>query len=149
MRDRVYGLASSPKQLVEASPRERSAKRVKIGAVDRVGAGEELAAVTNGIVGLFSRYYGRGPTKAKTHQLGDDLLFCVLEDTMTVVERRLVGLGHHHLVRTVRLRFQDAMAPEFHGVVEAATGRTVVAYHSQISFDPDLGFEFFRLEPRE
>jgi uncharacterized protein YbcI len=113
----------------------------------RVGAGEELAAVTNGIVGLFSRYYGRGPTKAKTHLLGDELLFTVLEDTMTVVERRLVDLGHQALVRDVRLRFQEAMAPEFRAVVEAAVGRKVVAYHSQISFEPDLGFEVFRLEP--
>ncbi len=120
----------------------------RIGAVDRPGAGEELAAVTNGVVGLFSRYYGRGPTKAKTHLLGDDLLFTVLEDTMTVVERRLVELGKEALVRDVRLRFQEAMAPEFHRVVEAAVGRRVVAYHSQLSFRPDLGFEFFMLEPR-
>ena len=118
------------------------------GAVDRIGAGEELAAVTNGVVGLFSNYYGRGPTKAKTHLLGDDLLLTVLEDTMTVVERRLVELGHAPLVRDVRLRFQEAMAPEFREVVETAVGRRVVAYHSQLSFEPDRGFEFFRLEPR-
>ncbi|HEY6779699.1 MAG TPA: Na-translocating system protein MpsC family protein [Thermoleophilaceae bacterium] len=117
--------------------------------MDRVEGGADLAAVTNGVVGLFSKYYGRGPTKAKTHLLGDDLLLTVLEDTMTVVERRLVELGQHTLVRQVRLTFQETMAPEFRAVVEAAVGRRVVAYHSQLSFDPDLGFEFFILEPTQ
>lgn len=149
MRNRLYGPASSPNSLPEASPTSCRAKRARIGFVDHtVGVGGELAAVTNGVVGLFSNYYGRGPTKAKTHLLGEDLLFTVLEDTMTVVERRLVELGEQTLVRRVRLTFQEAMAPEFRRVVEEATGRKVIAYHSQLSFEPDLGFEFFMLEPR-
>jgi hypothetical protein len=31
-------------------------------------------------------------------------------------------------------------------VVEEALGRRVEAYHSQILFEPDVGFEFFMLE---
>jgi hypothetical protein len=30
--------------------------------------------------------------------------------------------------------------------VTATTGRTVIAYHSQLTLDPDIGFEFFVLE---
>jgi uncharacterized protein YbcI len=108
-------------------------------------AGEQLAAVTNGIVKLFRDYYGRGPTKAKSYILDDRILVCVLEETMTRVEKTLVDNGHGHKVREVRLVFQEAMAHEFKQCVRDALGREVVAYHSQLTLDPDLGFEFFVL----
>ena len=109
-------------------------------------AGEKLAAVTNGIVKLFRDYYGRGPTKAKSYLLDDRIVVCVLEDTMTTVERTLAENGHSGQVRETRLRFQEAMAPEFMGVVTEAMGRGVVGYHSQLTVEPDIGFEFFVLE---
>ena len=111
-------------------------------------AGEQLAAVTNGIVRLFRDYYGRGPTKAKSYILDDRIIVCVLEETMTRVEQTLVENGNGDKVRDVRLTFQEAMADEFTGEVEKATGRNVVAYHSQLTLDPDVGFEFFVLEER-
>jgi uncharacterized protein YbcI len=112
------------------------------------GTGEELAAVTNGIVGLFREYYGRGPTKAKSYLLDDTYVVCVLHDTMTTVEQTLVKSGQGRLVREVRLTFQEALADSFMGVVEKATGRRVATYHSQLTLDPDIGIEFFLLEPR-
>jgi uncharacterized protein YbcI len=121
--------------------------------VDSVGApeshprlGDELAELTNGIVRLFSDYYGRGPTRAKTYLLEDRYVVTVLRDTLTTVEQTLAHNGHVDLVRRVRLTFQEAMAASFMGVVEAALGRRVEAYHSQILVDPDVGFEFFLLE---
>lgn len=108
--------------------------------------GEQLAAVTNGIVQLFREYYGRGPNKAKSYLLDDRIVVCVLEDTMTTVEETLVENGHHDMVRQVRLTFQEAMADHFTRVVEAAMGRGVAAYHSQLTMQPDMGFEFFVLE---
>jgi uncharacterized protein YbcI len=108
-------------------------------------AGEQLAAVTNGIVKLFRDYYGRGPTKAKSYILDDRIVVCVLEDTMTRVEQTLVECGHGHKVRDVRLTFQEAMADEFKTTVSAVVGRPVIAYHSQLTLDPDIGFEFFIL----
>lgn len=119
----------------------------RIPATDSVNRyGEQLAAVTNGIVQLFSEYYGRGPTKAKSYVLDDRMVVCVLEDTMTTVEQTLVRNGHADMVRQVRLTFQEAMADQFKGVVEEAMGRRVAAYHSQLTMDPDIGFEFFVLE---
>jgi uncharacterized protein YbcI len=112
------------------------------------GTGEELAAVTNGIVGLFREYYGRGPTKAKSYLLDDAYVVCVLHHTMTTVEQTLVKTGQGRLVREVRLTFQEALADSFRGVVEEATGRRVATYHSQLTLDPDIGIEFFLLEPR-
>jgi uncharacterized protein YbcI len=108
-------------------------------------AGEQLAAVTNGIVKLFRDYYGRGPTKAKSYMLDDRILVCVLEETMTRVEQTLVENGHGHKVREVRLVFQEAMADEFKGVVAECLDRPVRAYHSQLTLQPDIGFEFFVL----
>jgi uncharacterized protein YbcI len=108
-------------------------------------AGEELSAVTTGIVKLFRQYYGRGPTEAKSYLLGDRYVVCVLQNTMTTVERTLAGNGHGDLVRRVRLTFQEAMAESFKQVVTDALGRRPVTYHSQLSLEPDLGFEFFLL----
>jgi uncharacterized protein YbcI len=110
-----------------------------------VRAGEQLATVTNGIVKLFRDYYGRGPTKAKSYILDDRILVCVLEETMTRVEKTLVDSGHGDKVREVRLTFQEAMAHEFKQTVRDALEREVVAYHSQLTLEPDLGFEFFVL----
>ena len=119
----------------------------RIPGTDSVNShGEQLAAVTNGIVQLFREYYGRGPTKAKSYLLDERIVVCVLEDTMTTVEQTLVKHGNKDMVRQVRLTFQGAMAAEFKGVVEAAMERRVASYHSQLTMDPDMGFEFFVLE---
>jgi uncharacterized protein YbcI len=108
--------------------------------------GEQLAAVTNGIVQLFHEYYGRGPDKAKSYLLDDRIVVCVLENTMTTVEQTLFQHDYGDMVRQVRLTFQGAMAAEFKGVVEVAMGRRVASYHSQLTMDPDMGFEFFVLD---
>ena len=108
--------------------------------------GEELAEVTNGIVGLFAEYYGRGPTRAKSFLLDETYVVTVLRDTMTTVERTLAEGGHGDKVRSVRLTFQDEMAGSFKGVVERAFGRRVASYHSQLLIDADVGFELFVLE---
>jgi uncharacterized protein YbcI len=108
--------------------------------------GEQLAAVTNGIVQLFHEYYGRGPDKAKSYLLDDRIVVCVLENTMTTVEQTLFKHDHGDMVRQVRLTFQGAMSAEFKAVVEGAMGRRVASYHSQLTMDPDMGFEFFVLE---
>jgi uncharacterized protein YbcI len=109
--------------------------------------GEELAQVTNGIVQLFSEYYGRGPTRAKSYLLDNTYVVTVLRDTMTTVEHTLVDGGHGSQVRSVRLTFQEELKDSFKGVVEQAFSRRVAAYHSQLLVDADIGFELFVLEP--
>src|SRR5688572_24941478 len=95
---------------------------------------------------MMKRYYGRGPTAAKTY-LMDDNLVVVMQDGFTTVERTLLDGGQDHLVREVRLRFQDEMGPEFIGAVEQILGRKVLGYTSQVVFDPPTLFELFILEP--
>lgn len=112
----------------------------------RARLGDDLSEITNGIVHLFSEYYGRGPTRAKTYMLEDRYVVTILRDTLTTVERTLAENGEVDLVRRVRLTFQEAMASSFKGVVERALRRKVIAYHSQILVTPDVGIEFFFLE---
>jgi uncharacterized protein YbcI len=110
--------------------------------------GETLAAISTGLVQLHSEFYGKGPTKAKTHMV-DDTVICILREGFTTVERTLVEHGNREAVHDIRRNFQRAMESEFTSVVEGATGRKVIAYMSQIHTDPDLAVELFVLEPTE
>jgi uncharacterized protein YbcI len=106
--------------------------------------GERLAAISSAIVNIFAEYYGRGPTKAKTYSF-DNYLVTVLEDILTTVEKTLVDRGEEALVRQVRLTFQEATAERFTSAVSEIAGREVVGYHSQVTFNPSVGFEIFVL----
>ena len=110
--------------------------------------GSDLAEVSNGIVQLLRETYGRGPTKAKSY-LNDNIVLVVLEDILTTVERTLLDNGKDSLVREVRLVYQAAETEKFTGVVEKALGRKVLTYHSQVTFDPDMAFEVFVLDPED
>ncbi len=107
--------------------------------------GAMRAAVSTGIVRAMAQLYGRGPTKAKTY-FNDRYVFCVLEGGLTPNEERMVAAGEGDLVRGYRLRFQEVVAGELTEVVAAATGRAVVAYHSQVVFEPPRLFEIFLLD---
>lgn len=109
-------------------------------------SGEKLAQISTGLVQLHSRYYGKGPTKAKTHMI-DDTVISILRGGFTTVERTLIDQGDVDAVYSMRRSFQMAMEEQFTTVVEEATGRTVIAYMSQIHEDPDLAVEIFVLEP--
>jgi uncharacterized protein YbcI len=84
-------------------------------------SGERLAAISNAVVGIFSEYYGRGPTKAKSYVV-DNYVLCVLDDILTTVERTLVEKGEEDLVRKVRLTFQEAVADRFTQAVSEIMG---------------------------
>jgi uncharacterized protein YbcI len=47
------------------------------------------------------------------------------------------------------MRFEDVMTSAFVGEVERLTGRTVVAYHSQVVLEPPSCFEIFVLDPTQ
>jgi uncharacterized protein YbcI len=107
-----------------------------------------LAQISTALVQLHSRYYGKGPTKAKTHMV-DDTVVCILRGGFTTVERTLIETGEIESVYQMRRSFQQAMEDDFRRVIEAATGRNVIAYMSSIHVDPDLAVELFVLEPAE
>lgn len=110
--------------------------------------GEVLASISTGLVQLHSRFYGKGPTKAKTF-LVNDTVICILRGGFTTVERTLIKQGNPEPVYQMRRSFQGVMEEEFRTIVETATDRRVIAYMSQIHEDPDLAVEIFVLEPDE
>jgi uncharacterized protein YbcI len=108
--------------------------------------GETLATISNALVGLHRRYYGKGPTKAKTF-LVNDTVMCMLQGGFTTVERTLIDDGKTDAVEEIRRSFQRTMEVQFTTVVEEAVGRNVIAYMSQVHSNPDLAVELFVLEP--
>ncbi len=106
--------------------------------------GEALAAISNGLAQLHMRYYGRGPTEAKTHFVGD-LVVCVLWNGFTTVERTLLARGEAAAVESFRRTFQTTMEDQFTEIVEEVTGRKVSAYMSQVHVNPDVAVEIFIL----
>jgi uncharacterized protein YbcI len=102
-------------------------------------------AISNALVGVKKQLYGKGPVKAKTY-LNDNYVFSVLEGGLTRNEETLIEAGEQRLVREYRLRFQEAVAKTIIAAMEEVTGRKVLAYHSQIVFDPDRAFEIFVLD---
>ena len=110
-------------------------------------AGPRAAAISNAMVQLLHEYTGRGPTRART-TLDDDLIVCVLADTLTAGERRLVSGGEERLVLEQRSTFQRLMRDEAVGAIEGITGRKVAAFMSNNHIDPDVAVEAFVLARR-
>jgi uncharacterized protein YbcI len=107
--------------------------------------GPLLAEVTNAVVQLHRRHYGKGPTRSKSY-LMDDVLVCVMRNVFTTVERTLVKAGEHARVRETRLAFQDAMRDRFIEAVEGILGRRVIGFTSQVLVEQELAIEVFVLE---
>lgn len=109
--------------------------------------GTQLAAISNALVGLHRRYFGRGATKAKCYQVNDDLILVELRDAYLTVERTLIERGQVNTVRQTRLTFQQAMFQEFIEAVEHVAGRQVCSYASETITSPEAVLEIFYLEP--
>jgi uncharacterized protein YbcI len=107
--------------------------------------GQLAAAISNAIVGIHSRHYGKGPTKAKTYLI-DEMVVCVMQDVFTTVERTLIENGKGEMVRDVRTTFQYTMRHEFLDAIREITGRNARAFLSQIDWEADIAVEFFLLE---
>jgi uncharacterized protein YbcI len=120
------------------------------GIVDRAEqaieqTGNLRLSISNALVGIKKNLYGKGPVKAKTY-INDNYVFSVLEGGLTRNEETLLEAGEHRLVREYRLRFQESVSKTITSAIEEVTGRKVLAYHSQIVFNPDRAFEIFVLD---
>jgi uncharacterized protein YbcI len=101
--------------------------------------------ISHAMVGMKKDYYGKGPTKAKTF-INDEYIFVVMQGGLTRNEEVLLAAGQQALVRSYRLRFQEAMEHTTIGAIEEIVGRKVLTYHSQILFDPERAIEIFVLD---
>src|SRR5215217_7135181 len=118
------------------------------GRMPSEAGGSVRTALANAMVGMKKQFYGRGPTAAKAWLL-DDYVFVAMEGGLTRNEETLLADGKQDVVRSYRLSFQETMAPTTTAAVEELTGRKVIAYHSQITFDPPHAFEIFVLQPED
>jgi uncharacterized protein YbcI len=108
--------------------------------------GRQAVAIGNAVTRLHREHYGRGATTTRTiFQRNHVITF--LEDIYTPVERTLIEAGEQESVKSTRQVFQMAMRDAFSRAVEDITGRKVIQFMSQVSFDPDMAAEIFVLEP--
>jgi uncharacterized protein YbcI len=108
--------------------------------------GQLAAAISTTVVRALARTTGRGPTKAKT-TLGDNGVFVVLQDSLTVGEQTLTDAGQGQAVLDLRRRWQAIMEADVSREIEELTGRRVIGFMSDNHIDPDLAVEVFVLEP--
>jgi uncharacterized protein YbcI len=108
--------------------------------------GQLAAAISNTVVRALARTTGRGPTMAKT-TFGDNGVFVVVQDSLTVGEQTLTSAGQGQVVLDLRRRWQAVMEADVSREIEELMGRKVVGFMSDNHIDPDLAVEVFVLEP--
>ena len=109
--------------------------------------GRVALAISNMVVQVLREHTGRGPSKSRTH-LNDNLISVVVEHTLTRAEHTLVANGNTEIVLSARKALQETMREDLVAGVEALTGRTVSAFFSDNSIDPDIALESFLLAPQ-
>jgi len=104
------------------------------------------AAVATALVGLHKEQFGRGPTRARAHFFGADMLVCAFEDVLVPAELKLVSRGQDEAVQTARVLFQIATKDEFIATIEELVERKVRAFTSSVDPTANMLFEIFVFE---
>jgi len=106
-----------------------------------------LLEISNATVRLYKQTFGRGPTHARARFAGADTLVVLLQDTMTVTERKLVALGEHGRLREQRQLLRGAVDEEMRALVERVLARRTLALINGIDTERDVAAEVFLLAP--
>jgi uncharacterized protein YbcI len=122
-------------------------ERNELSSVDDEPRATTLTQVTRAVVSIYKDQFGRGPRHAHSHFAGADTLICVLEGTLTPVERTIASLGEHQRLRDIRLLFQQSAEREMRTMIEEISGRRVTAFTSGMDTVSDVATEVFVLEP--
>ena len=114
---------------------------------DAAGTSEEhgqslLSQISNEMVRAQKKFFGKGPTEAKSYIL-DDLLVIVMRGGMTTAEKTMLEFGQQDQVRQFRQLFENEMTERLTDMIERLTGRKVLTYQSQVMFEPDVVVEMF------
>jgi uncharacterized protein YbcI len=109
--------------------------------------GHLASAISTMVVRVMRTHTGRGPTKARTN-LSDEVIWVVVENMLTHAERTLIAYGRTELVLRVRKSFQEIMRADLIAGVETLSGRTVSAFFSDNTLDPDVAVQLFLLAPQ-
>jgi len=111
-------------------------------AVKGESGGTLLQQISNAMVQAQKKFFGKGPTSAKSYMV-DDLLFIVMRGGFTTAEDTMLEFGQQDMVRSFRQLFENEMTSRLHDMIEDLTGRKVLTYQSQILFNPDVVVEIF------
>jgi hypothetical protein len=90
---------------------------------------------------------GRGPTVAKCHWAGPDVLLTIFGDGFLLSEKTLLSRGLEGVALAYRGAIQQTLRNAMRDEVERATGRRVIAAMGCAHHDPDLMAELFVFEP--
>jgi uncharacterized protein YbcI len=112
------------------------------------GRGAIRSRISDGIVGLFKDYYGRGPDQARVYYI-DDVVACILRGGFTRVEETLLEAGRRDVVIEQRMTFQEVMSDRFKSLIQDVTGRQVIGFVSGNQPDPEMMVEVFVLAPED
>jgi len=104
-----------------------------------------LSRISNEMVQAQKRYYGRGPTQAKSYIL-DDFVLVVMRGGMTVAEQTMLDFNRGDLVRSFRQELEAIVSDRLVETVQALTGRSIGNHQTQIYFDPHIVVEMFFFE---
>ena len=131
----------------DVRPREE-AERLAMSSIENPTAAHGLlsAEISNALVAMLHRYTGRGPTRART-TIANNVIVCVMGQTLTKGEQMLAQGGKHEIVLNGRRAYQDTMKTEAVERVQELSGRKVIAFMSTNHIEPDLAVEIFILEP--
>ena len=107
----------------------------------------QQAAISAEAVRIYKERIGRGPTRTRTYWAAADTVVIVLEQTLTVAERRMRALDEHQRLRELRTLLQADGRSDFCDSIERITGRKVRALISGIDTVADVATEIFVLHP--
>jgi uncharacterized protein YbcI len=92
------------------------------------------AEISNAVVSAHRRYFGKGPTRAKTY-IGDNVVLCVLQNGATAVEQTLTAGGRGEEARIARMEIIHTAECTLRGELEQLTQQKVRAFVG--GYDPD------------
>jgi uncharacterized protein YbcI len=103
--------------------------------------------VSNALGALHKEQFGRGPTQARTHFAGPDVVVTIFRDALLPAEKALVDMGEIVRVQEGRMFFQEATRDRFIAVIEQVVGRKVQSFHSTCDARNGVVIEIAILDP--
>jgi uncharacterized protein YbcI len=111
--------------------------------------GQVLAAITNAVVHVHARAYGKGPPRADTHLRDGQYVLCLLRDPFTRDEKTLIAARRGDAVHESRRAFYLVVEATLSEAVENLTGYPVAGFVPGISVESDLITQLFLLGRRQ
>lgn len=104
------------------------------------------AAISDEIAALLRDALGRGPKRARAY-VQEDVVFCVIQETMTTFEETLRQEHRDDTVKYLREVLHDVIGQTAAARVEQLTGRRVVATLADHDHESDIGVLALVFEP--